>query len=321
MSVNTGSRGGGQSARAKSDYIAREGKYEKDAGELEHVEHGNMPAWAQDDPRVYWSAADENERSNGSLFKEIEVALPVELSADERRELAQQFAAHLTESEKLPYTLAIHKGKRENPEPGEKDNPHAHLMISERANDGIERSAEKWFKRANTKTPALGGAKKSRTMMDKTWLPQVRAEWAQMANRALEKAGREERIDGRSLVEQRAEAERDGDQARAAELDRQPDVHMGPRLHEALKHIDHDGTPGDALKPYEDVREVNDAARQEDAALQRISWLERELETLAEKIRVWGEYVERARQETAERIRELMRPRTPQPDRDEGRSR
>ena len=321
MSVKTGSRGGGKSARLKSDYIAREGRYENDAEELEHdVEHGNMPEWAQDDPRAYWAAADEHERANGSLYKEIEIALPVELSADDRRELAASFAAHLTEAEKLPYTLAIHKGKRENPEPGKKDNPHAHLMISERANDGIERSAEQWFKRANTKAPEKGGAKKSRTMMDKEWLPKVRAEWAQLANRALEQAGREERIDGRSLVEQRGEALRDGDQARAAELDRQPDVHMGPRLHEGLKEISPDGTPGPALEPYTDVREVNDATRQEAAAQQRISWLERELEGITEKIRTFGEYVERVRKETAERLRELFGPppQAQQPDRGEG---
>ena len=34
--------------------------------------------------RAYWSAADEHERANGSLFKEIEFALPVEL--DERQQ-------------------------------------------------------------------------------------------------------------------------------------------------------------------------------------------------------------------------------------------
>ena len=126
LTVKTGSRGGGQSARAKSDYIAREGKYAPDADELEHVEHGHMPAWAQDDPRAYWTAADENERANGSLFKDVEFALPKELSADERRALAVDFAAQLTDAEKLPYTLAVHRGDGEN--------PHAHLMMSERAN-------------------------------------------------------------------------------------------------------------------------------------------------------------------------------------------
>ena len=310
LTVKTGSRGGGQSARAKSDYIAREGKYATDSEELEHVEHGHMPAWAQDDPAAYWTAADENERANGSLFKDVEFALPKELSADERRALAVDFAAQLTDAEKLPYTLAIHRGDGEN--------PHAHLMMSERANDGIERSADQWFKRANTKAPEKGGAKKSRTMMDKEWLPEVREKWEQMANLALEQAGRDERIDRRSLVEQRTEAHRDGDTKREAELDREPNVHLGPKLHEALKRVRAGEEPGPALKPYEDVRAANDAGSQEAETQQRISWLEREIDHIGEKIRELGKYIEDRARETAERVRELMRPRTPQPSRDEG---
>ena len=46
-----GSRSGGQSARAKADYIERAGRYEQDREELEHRESGNMPKWAKDDPR------------------------------------------------------------------------------------------------------------------------------------------------------------------------------------------------------------------------------------------------------------------------------
>ena len=40
--------------------------------------------------------------------------------------------------------------------------PRPQLMFSERAHDGIERSAEQWFKRHNPKSPEQGGAKKSR---------------------------------------------------------------------------------------------------------------------------------------------------------------
>ena len=53
IQVNVGSRAGGQSASAKFDYIEREGRYAKDAEELEHKEHGNMPEWAEDAPRSY----------------------------------------------------------------------------------------------------------------------------------------------------------------------------------------------------------------------------------------------------------------------------
>ena len=183
LTVKTGSRLGGQSARAKADYIEREGKYERQDDELAHRESENMPEWAEDDPRSYWEAADEHERVNGRLFREVEFALPRELNEGDQVELAREFAAKLTSAggERLPYTLAVHRGQGEN--------PHAHLMISERANDGIERSREQWFKRYNSKAPEKGGARKSMATRPKDWLEQTRKDWADHANQALARAG------------------------------------------------------------------------------------------------------------------------------------
>ena len=45
----------------------REGRYAADGEEREHVEHGHMPAWAQDDPHAYWQAADAHERAAAVL--------------------------------------------------------------------------------------------------------------------------------------------------------------------------------------------------------------------------------------------------------------
>ena len=96
LNVKTGSRDGGQSARARAQYIVREGKDEKDRDELAHSESGNMPEWAEDDPRGYWAAADAHERVNGRLFVEVECALPKELNAAQQRTLARSFADALT---------------------------------------------------------------------------------------------------------------------------------------------------------------------------------------------------------------------------------
>ena len=155
LNTSVGSRAGGQSASAKDDYIEREGRYEGDASELEHSESGHMPGWAEEDPHAYWEAADAHERANGRLFREVEFALPTELSGSERLEAAREFAHFLTDRERLPYTLAIHRGGGEN--------PHCHLVISERSNDGLERTAETWFKRYNGKAPERGGARKIST--------------------------------------------------------------------------------------------------------------------------------------------------------------
>ena len=229
LKVSIGSRAGGQSAGAKADYMEREGNYEKDREELEHKEHGNMPEWAKDDPHSYWEAADEHERANGRLYREIQFALPKELNEEQRRELASSFAASVTEGERLPYTLAIHRGGPNG------ENPHAHLMFSERPNDGIERGKEQWFKRYNAKAPEKGGTQKSRVAMPQAWLEDTRKAWAREANAALERAGRGERIDHRSLAERRDVAERSGDLQQAAELSREPNVHLGPERYRAMR--------------------------------------------------------------------------------------
>ena len=67
LHLKTGSRNKGQSATAKSDYICREHKYEKQQDACLYTESGNMPEFAKDNPRDYWEAADDHERANGSL--------------------------------------------------------------------------------------------------------------------------------------------------------------------------------------------------------------------------------------------------------------
>ena len=223
LTVKTGSLLGGQSARAKADYIEREGKYKRQDDELAHRESENMPEWAEDDQRSYWKAADEHERVNGRLFREVEFALPRELNEGDQVELAREFASKLTSTggERLPYTLTVHRGKGEN--------PHAHLMISERANDGIERSREQWFKRYNSKESEKGGGRKSMATRPKDWLEQTRKDWADHANQALARAGSRERITGASLERQYRDALEAGDEREAARLEyREPGVHIGP---------------------------------------------------------------------------------------------
>ena len=145
-------------------------------------------------------------------------------------ELAREFAQQITKHEQLPYTLAIHRG--ESRVPGKPDNPHCHLLISERANDGIERSAATWFKRYNAKDPEKGGARKSTATKPKEWLENTREAWGERANEALERAGHDGRIHEGTLEQQYWDAVEEGNEQEAARLqDREPGVHLGPALH------------------------------------------------------------------------------------------
>jgi hypothetical protein len=183
-----------------------------------------MPSWAEDDPAEYWDAADLYERANGRLYVSADFALPLGLSAEDQIELASEFAHQLTDEQALPYTLAIHAGRDEN---GDEHNPHAHLMFSERQNDGIERSRDEWFRRANSAHPERGGAPKSRTFHGRAWVEHARERWATLTNEKLAQAGRSERVDHRSY-------ERQG-------IDREPGQHYGPSAaHMAGRGDDHD---------------------------------------------------------------------------------
>ncbi|MGR3640315.1 MobA/MobL family protein [Alterinioella nitratireducens] len=59
-------------------------------------------------------------------------------------------------------------------------------------------------------------------------IEQMRGVWAELQNRALERVGEIERVDHRSLEAQREAAQERGDTLSAEELDRDPELKLGP---------------------------------------------------------------------------------------------
>lgn len=189
-------------------YIAREGQYANrlERGErLEATEAGNMPASAQSNPLAFWQAADAYERKNGTTYREMEIALPRELDAEQRAALVREFVRQEI-GDRHAYQWAIHVPTAADG--GEQ--PHVHLMFSERQRDGIERDPEQYFKRYNAKAPEKGGARKgygpsagqTLTKAERAAeLKELRRRWEAMCNAHLERAGVEQRIDMRSHAE------------------------------------------------------------------------------------------------------------------------
>lgn len=184
------------SASGHAQYLERSLPPSRDdkSEDLEHVEHGNMPIWAVEKPQKFWDAADKFERSNGRLYSEMLVSLPRELSRDERIELTREFVQKEL-GDRHPYSFAIHNSTALDG--GEQ--PHAHIMFSERTQDGIERGPVHFFKRADTVQPELGGAVKDRSWNARDKISELRESWEQSANDALERAGLDIRLDHRSL--------------------------------------------------------------------------------------------------------------------------
>ncbi len=191
-------------AGSHAEYISREGKYKgrERYEDLEATGAGNMPKWADQNPAHFWAAADEHERANGSSYREFEIALPRELTPDQRRELVEEFVTQEI-GNRHAYHWAIHTPKAALE--GDKQ-PHAHIMYSERKLDGIERDPAQYFKRYNAKQPGLGGCQKvsggKTAAALKEGLLAERQRWADLQNKHLERHGHSTRVDHRSLEAQ-----------------------------------------------------------------------------------------------------------------------
>ena len=106
--------------------------------------------------------------------------------------------------------VAIHAPHRE----GDQRNHHAHVLTSTRKLEAGGFTA---------KTRVLDSAKTGGVEIE-----QMRGLWAELQNRALERVGEVERVDHRSLEKQRETALERGDKLSAEELDRDPELKLGP---------------------------------------------------------------------------------------------
>lgn len=178
-------------AKSRFHYITRTlhfKNYKESASEqIEFVRSGNMPNFAEGKPAEFWQAAEVYERSNGRTCSSLVVALPKELTVVQRIELAEAFIAEFADRYSYPFTCAIHNhvGALAG-----QDQPHLHFMYSERHVDGIDRTAEQFFKRYNPKEPEKGGAQKLTADvlgMGKAQLQLYRQKTEELINDSLER--------------------------------------------------------------------------------------------------------------------------------------
>ncbi|MBD7954300.1 MobA/MobL family protein [Stenotrophomonas sp. Sa5BUN4] len=209
--IKSGKKG---TARRHGAYIDREGALSA-RDDLVHSSHGNLPAWAENEPRTFWAMADRHERSNGAAYREHEIALPKELSVEQQIELADRLACAL--AGRKPYQYAIHAPEGALEGAG---NPHVHLMCSDRVPDGVEREPERTFARFNPTQPDKGGCRKDSGGKSPLELRQqvtaTRKLVADTQNQMLAECGHTTRVDHRSH--------------RDRGLARRPERHLGPTL-------------------------------------------------------------------------------------------
>ena len=196
------SRGAGRSAVAASAYLSCSRLY----NDYDGIQHDYtkkqglvwqevfLPEYA---PRKWqnreklWNAVEETETAKDSrLAREFVVALPIELSREEQIELLQEFIIEQFVSDGMCADAAIHDTDGQN--------PHAHILLTVRPLDEQGR----WQYKTEKEYLCVRNGEEQNPISER-WnseeqLVAWRAAWAEVSNRYLERAGREERIDHRS---------------------------------------------------------------------------------------------------------------------------
>ena len=226
------SRGKGQSAIAAAAYRSGERLRDEQTGEIkeykaraERIEFEGMyapkdaPEWAQE-RNQFWNHAERTEtRKDARLAREIEIALPHEFTAEQRRWAVQDFVREQFTRKGYAVDVAIHAPDKKSDE----RNFHAHILIAERklGADGF-------------------AAKKDPAMNTREQLGEWREQWAHIANRHLERHGHEARIDHRSLKQQG--------------IEREAGVHLGYAANEMAQR----GAQSDRMDALKEVIARND---------------------------------------------------------------
>ena len=226
-SIKIVSRGKGKSAVAAAAYRSGE-KLTNEWDGLTHdytkkggVVHSEilLPAHAPpafSDRSTLWNSVELSEKSNNAqLAREVEIALPVELSREEQTRRVRDYCSSQFVSKGMIADFNLHDTGG--------GNPHAHILLTMRPLD--ERGA--WLPKSKMeyvldengeKIRLPSGRYKTRKVDLVDWNNRENAEvwrraWADLANEYLEKNNRPERIDHRSY-------ERQG-------IDQIPTVHVG----------------------------------------------------------------------------------------------
>ena len=265
-STKTFSRGRGDIAALKAAYRSAEKLHDERTGQTFDYERrggvlhkeifapAHAPEWAQNRERL-WNEAEAAERyKNAVIAREIEVSLPWELSEKERLALARAHGRYLSQRYGGVVDMAMHAPD------GDERNFHVHYLLTTRK---IER--EGFGEKCELE---LSGKKKKELDLPtgKQQVKEIRKDWADQANRHLERAGRLERIDHRSFKDRG--------------LDREATQHMGP----GANKMERDGAEsriGQKNRAIE-ARNAERAQREEAAKVINLA-IEREKRRVAEE--------------------------------------
>lgn len=155
----------------------------------------HAPEWVYDRQRLWNEVERVERRGDAQLAREMNIALPIELSRDQQRELVIEFVQDQFVNRGMIADVAIHRD--------DLNNPHFHVLLTMRdiTPEGFGLKNRSWnpsFANRGKKYDFEGRG----FVKDTSMCVDIRSAWAHYANRALERAGFEERIDHRSYKDQ-----------------------------------------------------------------------------------------------------------------------
>lgn len=232
------SRSSGESAVAGSAYISGENLYSEYDQRMRYYHYKSAEVMAKDvllpsnapaayaDRQTLWNAVEKEEKQwNAQLSRDLIIALPNEIPADQHEKLVREFCQQQFVSKGMIADYAIHD-KHDG-------NPHVHIMLTMRAMDEngkwLPKSRKVYDLDENGERIRLpSGNWKSHKENNVDWNDKNKAElwrssWADLVNGYLEKLNRPERLDLRSYERQGKEIV--------------PTVHLGP----AVAHMEAKG--------------------------------------------------------------------------------
>ena len=226
----------------------------------------DAPEWAHD-PAQLWAQVEQGEtRANARVARDIEVALPAELSPAQREALAGDLGRMLVERYQVGALVAIHTPSRS----GDARNHHTHILLTPRT-----LGADGFGARSMAEFDARQGAGAEA-------LRSLRAVIADRINAHLAHASVAVRVDPRPLAEQARIAERAGDTVEAVRLSRRPTRHEGKQA----THAKRSGQVPDPAGPVAG----NDAIRRQNAVFfwdwlkQAEAWIVRRTATVRRRL-------------------------------------
>ena len=164
----------------------------------------NAPEWAKDRERLWNEVEAVENKSNSRYAKEFNVALPIELSEDEQRNLLTNYVQENFVESGMVADVAIHRDH--------KGNPHAHVMLTNRPFNpdgtwGIKSKKEYILDENGNKILTKSGYASNRKIWLTDWdkkekINEWRSNWAKSVNRVLEKKNLPDRISEKTLEEQ-----------------------------------------------------------------------------------------------------------------------